>query len=189
MFYGMEYPYGQFIAVLAMLPPIFSCKSSGTELETLKSPWLWASIAKQQPKHQCVTNITLTLKLNNSNVPLTKKKINFIPAKIRTTLTYLSVNSYKVLLITEAFMLSFIFYSFNFNECTKLFSHNSSLFVIGPAWILWQLCFKTEREEYKTIKWQIQRHVRILFIIFNNKISIVVSIKPFLLQSPKAVQS
>lgn len=55
------------------------------------------------------------MKQNHKNIPV-KKEINFIPAKIRTTLTYLSVNSYKVLLITEAFTLSFIWYSFNFNE-------------------------------------------------------------------------
>lgn len=79
------------------------------------------------------------LKPNHSNVPVTKKKTNFILAKTRATLTYLSVNSYKVLLITEALRVSFILYSFIFNKllCTKLFSHNScSLFVIGPAWIL-----------------------------------------------------
>lgn len=67
-------------------------------------------------------------------------------------------------------------------------------FVIGPGWILWQLCFKIETEEHKTIKWQIKWHISILLIIFNNKTSIIVNttvvhIKTFLLQSPKAVQS
>lgn len=38
MFYGMEYPYSQLMAALAMLPPIFLCRSSGTELDTLESP-------------------------------------------------------------------------------------------------------------------------------------------------------
>lgn len=74
------------------------------------------------------------LKPNHSNVPVTKKKTNFIPAKTRTTLTYLSVNSYKVLLITEAFTVSFILYSFSFNHYIQSYFH-----IILVLYLLWGL--------------------------------------------------
>lgn len=62
MLCGMEYPFSQFRSpVLAMLSPSFLCTCSMSENRKLKSPWLRASTAQQQLKHQCDINRMLVL--------------------------------------------------------------------------------------------------------------------------------
>lgn len=73
---GMEYPSGQF-----SWP--YLCCSSQAEHETLRSPWLRASTAQQQPKHQCM-NIVPILNPKHSCVPAAQKKMTCVPAENRT---------------------------------------------------------------------------------------------------------
>ena len=52
--------------------------------EEQKRPWLCVSAAQQQLKHPCVINIIFILNPKHSTIPVSRKKINFIPAKTRT---------------------------------------------------------------------------------------------------------
>lgn len=74
-FSGMEHPFDHFrTAVLAVLPPRFLRTSSLAEHETLKRPWL--GVCTQQPKHQCVINIVITLN------PATRKEMKKLRRKL-----------------------------------------------------------------------------------------------------------
>lgn len=57
--------------------PLTSCAPAGKHRK-LKSPWLRGSSTQQLLKHQCVTNIFLTLNQNHSTVSATGNKIDTI---------------------------------------------------------------------------------------------------------------
>lgn len=85
MFSDMGYPFGQFSStVLLMLSPSFLCHSSLAEYEKLKSPLLRVGTTEQQTKHQGAIYMILLLNQNHSTSPAIRKRINSIPAKMRT---------------------------------------------------------------------------------------------------------
>ena len=62
-------------------PPAFSLAGYH---EKLKRPWLSVSTALQQVEHQCVFSIILILNPKHTTMPTTRRKINSVPAKIKT---------------------------------------------------------------------------------------------------------
>lgn len=75
---GLEYLLGQFrSAVLAVSPPAFLRISSLAQHGKLRSPKLRVSTAQQQLKPRCAVSIIL----QNSPEPTTRRKVNSIPAE------------------------------------------------------------------------------------------------------------
>lgn len=71
---------------VVLLPSSFLCSSSLEKCETLKNAWIKTNMTLLSPKHQGIIDIILIMDTKHSSVPVIKKKMNPIPAEIRTKL-------------------------------------------------------------------------------------------------------
>lgn len=71
---------------VVLLPSSFLCSSSLEKCETLKNSWIKRNMTLLSPKHQGIIDIILIMDTKHSSVPVIKKKMNPIPAEIRTKL-------------------------------------------------------------------------------------------------------